>query len=269
MTVRRLLGAALMVSVLLGGLVVVTAGPAVACSCAMVRSEAERVARSDAVFVGTMVSQVERIDQKARELMRSSDPAVRLRVYSSDSSRVVWTFQVSRVYKGVVGERQEIVTSMEPPAWAGIVNSCSALKFQAPGPFLVFAYKPSPGLSSRYPLDPGQYMSGSCSGSRPLAAGSGPALGGLVAREPSGTASSPSPTRAGPPAGAPGGPDSWPSPASSPSPTRGGPPAGAPSGSDSSPSPTSLVVGVGVLAVGVAAGLGLAILRVRRRASAD
>jgi hypothetical protein len=244
-TVRRLLGAALMVSVLLGGLVVVTAGPAVACSCAMVRSEAERVARSDAVFVGTMVSQVERIDQKARELMRSSDPAERLRVYSSDSSRVVWTFQVSRVYKGVVGERQEIVTSMEPPAWAGIFNSCSALKFQAPGPFLVFAYKPSPGL-----LDPGQYMSGSCSGSRPLAAGSGPALGGLVAREPSGTASSPSPTRGGPPAGAPGGPDSWPSPASS-------------------PSPTSLVVGVGVLAAGVAAGLGLAIRRARRRASAD
>jgi hypothetical protein len=79
-TVRRLLGAALMVSVLLGGLVVVTAGPAVACSCAMVRSEAERVGRSDAVFVGTLVSQVERIDQKARELMRSSDPAVRLRV---------------------------------------------------------------------------------------------------------------------------------------------------------------------------------------------
>jgi hypothetical protein len=268
-TVRRLLGAALMVSVLLGGLVVVTAGPAVACSCAMVRSEAERVARSDAVFVGTMVSQVERIDQKARELMRSSDPAVRLRVYSSDSSRVVWTFQVSRVYKGVVGERQEIVTSMEPPAWAGIFNSCRALKFQAPGPFLVFAYKPSPGLSSRYPLDPGQYMSGSCSGSRPLAAGSEPALGGPVAREPSGPASSPSPTRGGSPAGVPGGPDSWPSPASSPSPTGGGPPAGAPSGSDSSPSPTSLVVGVGVLAVGVAAGLGLAILRARRRASAD
>jgi hypothetical protein len=268
-TVRRLLGAALMVSVLLGGLVVVTAGPAVACSCAMVRSEAERVARSDAVFVGTMVSQVERIDQKARELMRSSDPAVRLRVYSSDSSRVVWTFQVSRVYKGVVGERQEIVTSMEPPAWAGIFDSCRALKFQAPGPFLVFAYKPSPGLSSRYPLDPGQYMSGSCSGSRPLAAGSEPALGGLAAREPSGPASSPSPTRGGPPAGAPGAPDSWPSPASSPSPTRGGPPAGAPSGSDSWPSPTSLVVGVGVLAVGVAAGLGLAILRARRRASAD
>lgn len=213
-----------MVSVLLGGLVVVTARPAVACSCAMVRSEAERVARSDAVFVGTMVSQVERIDQKARELMRSSDPAMRLRVYSSDSSRVVWTFQVSRVYKGVVGERQEIVTSMEPPAWAGIFNSCRALKFQAPGPFLVFAYKPSPGLFSRYPLDPGQYMSGSCSGSRPLA-GSEPALGGPVAREPRGPASS--------------------------------------------PSPTGLVVGVGVLAAGVAAGLGLAILRTRRRARAD
>jgi hypothetical protein len=261
-TVRRLLGAALMVSVLLGGLVLVTAGPAVACSCAVVRSEAERVARSDAVFVGTMVSQVERIDQKARELMRSSDPAVRLRVYSSDSSRVVWTFQVSRVYKGVVGERQEIVTSMEPPAWAGIVDSCSAVKFQAPGPFLVFAYKPSPGLSSRYPLDPGQYMSDPCSGSRPLAAGSGPALGGLVAREPSGPASS---TATSPPSSSRS--SATTTGDTPPSPTRGGPPA--PGGPDSWPSSASLVVGVGVLAAGVAAGLGLVTLRARRRTSAD
>ena len=257
MTVRRLLGAALMVSVLLGGLVVVTAGPAVACSCAIVRSEAERVARSDAVFVGTLVSQVERIDQKARELMRSSDPAVRLRVYSSDSSRVVWTFQVSRVYKGVVGERQEIVTSMEPPAWAGIFDSCRALKFQAPGPFLVFAYKPSPGL-----LDPGQYVSGFtrlCLGSRALADGGAPGRG----EAPGVAVSSPSSTRGRPPAAAPRGP------VNSPSPTNGAPPAAAPSGPDSSPSPTSLVVGVGVLAAGVAAGLGLAVRRARRRASAD
>jgi hypothetical protein len=243
-TVRRLLGAALAVAVLLAGLLLVTAGPAAACSCAYFRSDAERAAHTDAVFVGTMVSKVERIDQKARELMRSSDPAMRLRVYnSSDSSRVVWTFQVSRVYKGVVGERQEIVTSMEPPAEAGISDSCGALRFQAPGPFLVFAHKPPPDRSRRYQLGPGQYMSGPCSGSRALA-GSEPALGGLAARAPSG-------------------------PDSSPSSTRGGPPAGEPGGSDRRPSPASLVVSIGVLAAGVAAGLGLVTLRARRRASAD
>ena len=260
MTVRRLLGAALMVSVLLGGLVVVTAGPAVACSCAMVRSEAERVARSDAVFVGTMVSQVERIDQKARKLMRSSDPAVRLRVYSSDSSRVVWTFQVSRVYKGVVGERQEIVTSMEPPAWAGIFNSCQVLKFSRPRPFLVFA---DDSAGDMYRLEPGQYASNICSGSRALADGGEPVLGGLPAGEARGSDSSSSSTRGGLSAGELGGSDS------SSSSTRGGLSAGEPSGSDSSPSPASLAIGVGVLAAGVAAGLGLATLRARRRASAD
>jgi hypothetical protein len=263
-TVRRLLGAALTVAVLLAGLLLVTAGPAAACSCAYFRSDAERAAHADAVFVGTMVSKVERIDQKTRELMRSSDPAMRLRVYnSSDSSRVVWTFQVSRVYKGVVGERQEIVTSMEPPAEAGIFDTCRAPRFHTPGPFLVFADKPSPDLSRRYQLGPGQYMSGPCSGSRALAAGSEPARGGLAAREASGPASSPSPVRAGPPAREASGP------ASSPFPTRAGPPAVEPGRSNRRPSPAGLVVGVGVLAAGVAAGLGLVTLRARRRASAD
>jgi hypothetical protein len=39
-TAQRLLGAALTVPVLIGALVLMTAGPAVACSCAIVRSEA-------------------------------------------------------------------------------------------------------------------------------------------------------------------------------------------------------------------------------------
>jgi hypothetical protein len=80
----------------------------------------------------------------------------------------------------------------------------------------VFAYN---SAGDRYRLEPGQFASGWCSGSRPLADGGEPALGG-------------------PPAGEPG----W---------------------------PASLAVGVGVLAAGVAAGLGLAALRARRRASAD
>lgn len=56
MRIRGLLGAALAVSVLLGGLllVTVTAGPAAACSCIRGQSEPERAARADAI-VGTLV----------------------------------------------------------------------------------------------------------------------------------------------------------------------------------------------------------------------
>jgi hypothetical protein len=61
-TVRRLLGAALTVPLLIGGLVLVTAGPAAACTCPA-ESEAQQAARADAVFVGTVLSRVNLIDQ--------------------------------------------------------------------------------------------------------------------------------------------------------------------------------------------------------------
>jgi hypothetical protein len=97
--IRRLLGAALTVSVLLGGLVVVvTAGPAAACTCAGVRSEAERAAGADAIFVGELVGS--RVDP-------SASPSARSRPLLAP---VVFAFEVSRVYKGAVSERQEIVT---------------------------------------------------------------------------------------------------------------------------------------------------------------
>ena len=196
----------------------------------------ERAARADAVFVGTLVSQVNRIDwaaraagdELAREFTSTSDRAARadrirelMRKLRSDSSRVVLTFEVSRVYKGAVGEHQEIVT---PPGRPGS-PTCGGLDVPAGEPFLVFASQESPELSRRYQLDVGQYMSGWCSGSRPLAHGGNPDFGG-------------------PSAGGTGGLDSW-------------------------PAMTQLAVGVGVLAAGVAAGLGLASLRARRRASAD
>jgi hypothetical protein len=208
-TAQRLLGAALTVPVLIGALVLMTAGPAVACSCAIVRSEAERVTRADAVFVGTLVSQVTQADYKARELMASPDPAVRIRALMNDTSRTVWTFQVSRVYKGAVGKRQEIVTPPGGPA------NCGGLGVSGTEPFLVFAAKPA---GDRFRLEPGQYASGMCGGSRRLADGGAPILGWPWAAEP-------------------GWPDS--------------------------------LVGVGALAAGVAAGLGLASLRGRRRVGAD
>ena len=102
MKIRRLLGAALAVSMLLGGLVLVTvtAGPAAACSCFAGDSEPKRAARADAIFVGALVGDG-RVDPSA------AAPKTRSRPFPAP---VVYTFEVSRVYKGAVGQRQEIVT---------------------------------------------------------------------------------------------------------------------------------------------------------------
>ena len=199
MSIRRRLGVvALLVAVMVGGLVVMTAGPAAACSCAIVRSEAERMTRADAVFVGELVgSRVDPSTSTPRETRRIPYPAP-----------VVLTFKVSQVYKGAVDERQEIVTRGGGEAGCGGFGS----GLRGTGPFLVYAFD-SPG--AMYRLGPGQYTSNLCSGSRALADGGKPALE------------------------RPGGPDNW-------------------------PATTQLAVGVGVLAVGVAAGLGLAALRTRR-----
>jgi hypothetical protein len=253
----RLLGAVLAVSVILGGLLLVTAGPAAACTCAQM-TEAQLAARIDVLFVGTLVSSrvdpsvLTREERKRRERV---DPSA-----IPEPHPVVLTFEVTRVYKGAVGKRQEIVIPHPPVADRRVFDTCGSYVPATPGPWLLFASQPSG--DSTLQLDPGQYLSGFtryCLGSRALADGGEPGRG----EAPGVAVSSPSATRGRPPAAAPRGP------VSSPSQTRGGPPAAAPSGPDSSPSPTSLVVGVGVLAAGVAAGLGLAILRARRRASAD
>jgi hypothetical protein len=253
-TVRRLLGAARMMPVLLGGLVLVTAGPAAACTCLSSRSEAERAARADAVFVGTLASHVIQVDHKARRLMASPDPAVAWRGFRNDSTHSVWTFQVSRVYKGTVGERQEIVA---PPGAPGGSNCSGVGGLQHPGtePLVVFAYNSG---GHRYRPKPGQYASNMCSGSRPLAGGGEPVLGGLQAHAPGGPNRSLSPGKASPS-----------------SPSRMAATSGriVATGTSSSNAPfrapAGLPVGVAVLVAGVAAGLGLALVRARRRASPD
>jgi hypothetical protein len=182
-----------MVSVL-GGLVLVTAEPAAACSCVDPGSDAAKAAHADAVFVGTLISQVTQIDprveQAQREFTRTSDQRVLVRALSNNRSRTVWTFQVSRVYKGAVGEVQEIVA---PPGGPGGPN-CGGVGGRDPGtePFLVFAYS---SAGDWYRLRPGQYASNLCSGSRPLADGGEPDLGGPPASAPSRSESAPSPAR--------------------------------------------------------------------------
>jgi hypothetical protein len=157
-------------------------------------SEAVKAAYADAVFVGTLISQVTQIDPRVeraqREFIRTSDQRVLVRAFRNDTSRTVWTFEVSRAYKGAVGEVQEIVAPLGGPDGA----NCSGLGRRHPGtePFLVFAYKPTQG---RYRLQPGQYASNLCSGSRPLADGGEPDLGGLPASAPSRSESAPSSAR--------------------------------------------------------------------------
>lgn len=61
---------------MVGGLMVMTPGPAAACICVSVRSEAERMTRADAVFVGELVGS--RVDPSAttpRETKRIPFPA--------------------------------------------------------------------------------------------------------------------------------------------------------------------------------------------------
>jgi hypothetical protein len=253
--VRKLLGTALVMPMLLGGLVLLTASPAAACTCYSM-SEAERVASADAVFVGTLVSRSTRIDQRAQELMASSDPEVAYRAFLSDSTHSVWTFQVSRVYKGAVGQRQEIITAPGAPGGSNC-SGVGALGVGALGqpstePFVVFAFNSG---GHRYRPQPGQYASSACSGSRPLVDGGEPVHGGLRVHAPGGPRRSSSPAKA-----------SRGSPAS----TSGGLVAtGTSSSHVPSPAPAGLVGAAVVLVVGVSAGLGLVALRARRRASPD
>jgi hypothetical protein len=163
--IRRLLGAALTVAVMAGGLVLIIAGPAAACSCPQWRSDAQRAARANALFIGELVGR--RVDPLDWVGEIGSRPR---------SAPVVFIFEVSRVYKGAVSQRQEIVTPGDPGGCGGFGDG-----LRGPGPFLVFAHQ---GSNSLYQLGPGQYGSSMCSGSRSLAKGE-PALGGLPARAPS------------------------------------------------------------------------------------
>ena len=144
--------------VLIGGLLLVTARPAAACSCA-VMSEAKKAAYADAIFVGTLIDR--RIGQPSGAATISTHMAV-------------WTFEVSRVYKGTVSRRQEIATAMS--------GASCGLELSGPGPFLVFARRPNDPVAKSWwgdrQLDPGQYVSHLCLGSRALSDGGEPTVDG-------------------------------------------------------------------------------------------
>jgi LPXTG-motif cell wall-anchored protein len=85
----------------------------------------------------------------------------------------VLTCKVSRVVKGAVGERQEIVTPGGGEAGCGGFG----IGLSGPGPFLVYAFG---SAGDMYELQPGQYASNLCSGSRAIADGGAPATGGTT-----------------------------------------------------------------------------------------
>jgi hypothetical protein len=125
------------------------ATPAHACSCA-VATDADLLARADAVFVGTLV---DRTVARHGELSASTDPAVH-------------RFDVTAVYKGEVRRDQEVVSNA-----AGA--SCG-LELTEGAEVLVFASSASAGGFGP-PPEPGQYAADLCNGTRALGAGPVPA----------------------------------------------------------------------------------------------
>ena len=128
MRIRRLLGTALTVPILIGGLLLVTAGPAGACTLVVPASEATNAARADAVFVGTLASQVNQWDWAAKaardELVREVqrrpyrrqrvDQLLRKVTHSTD--RAVLTFKVRRVYKARLADARRSLPPWSLPA---------------------------------------------------------------------------------------------------------------------------------------------------------
>ena len=134
--VRRLVGATI-VAAMAAVLMVVSASPAYACSCAG-GTDAEALARADAVFAGELV-----------ETRRPSGPEFS----STDPMRLV--FDVEVVYQGTVRARQSVVTAVS--------GASCGLELQGTGPFLVFAtVEPQLGLTG----EDGEFFSSLCSGTR-------------------------------------------------------------------------------------------------------
>jgi hypothetical protein len=127
-------GAVVAVLLMLGGAVSVGpwAAPAAACSCAAL-SRQQVVDRSEAVFVGTLVSH--RVDNRP--------------------GRDVGTFDVHQVRKGTVAPRQQVVVSLG--------SSCGEREW-APGTYEIYAYAPPDSLAFPGEVEAGLLAAGPCYG---------------------------------------------------------------------------------------------------------
>jgi hypothetical protein len=121
---------ALLLGALLSAFGLALATPAAACSCATVPT-AEHFSRADIVFTGRLVSRT--VEHPGGEISSSLDPALHV-------------FTVDGVFKGTVGERQDVVS-------ADFGASCG-LELTGEGPFVVYATESDGG-----------YTAGLCDGS--------------------------------------------------------------------------------------------------------
>lgn len=142
--IARRVTTVLLIPLCAAGVLVAAPGMACACSCAGLTAR-QAFEHADAVFIGRVVG---------RDVERSTWP------FSSSNDPAVWTFEVTKVYKGEVRQRQEVVT----PAFGA---SCG-LELQGSGPFAVYAthdavdYMPAPGE--------GQLAAHLCNGTGPVTA---------------------------------------------------------------------------------------------------
>ena len=140
----RRTGVLLLLSALVGALVVVGASPAQACSCAG-GTTAQFTERADAVFTGRLVSR----DEPDEPIRSSTDPALHV-------------FAVDAVAKGVVSERQEVLSPLS--------GASCGLELTGEGPVVVFATRTAdPYINASGPeLEDDQYYAYLCDGSAPL-----------------------------------------------------------------------------------------------------
>lgn len=183
----RRTGVLLLLGTLLGALVVLGATPAQACSCAG-GTTAEFAERADAVFTARLVAR-----EVPRELRTSADPALHV-------------FVVDAVAKGVVSERQEVLSPVS--------GASCGLELTGQGPVAVFATRTAdafPGIPTPE-LEDDQYFAYLCGGTapltpqlaadlgplRPVAADPGPAVPGPAVPVQPRAVSTTSPDRDGP-----------------------------------------------------------------------
>lgn len=146
--------------------------PAYACSCVSSSGDVAYADRADAVFVGRLVA-----TQQPTPNTSSLDPKI-------------LTFAVSAVYKGEVGEKQDIVTAVE--------SASCGLELSGPGPHLIFA-RALPWQQEPAPAED-QLIADLCGGSRSVTvAAPDPALGAPATTYPAPPAPAPTQSTVPPP----------------------------------------------------------------------
>jgi hypothetical protein len=150
----------LLIPLCAAGILVAAPGTACACDCGTPTAQ-KAFEHADAVFVGRVVG---------RKVDRSFPWIIPTGV-----DTVVWTFEVAKVYKGKVRQRQEVVSHVQTTA--------CGLDFQDSGPFVVYATANDPDLT----VEQGQLVAHRCNGTGPVTPEIRRALAAVRATDPAST----------------------------------------------------------------------------------